>query len=62
MTRSRVKIPVSDFHDVKMPHTLEQLHILLATTYNDGFQDGWEEGYQDGSEVTRRHASSRTMD
>lgn len=61
MTRSRVKIPISDFKDVKMPHTLDQLHILLAATYNDGFQDGWEEGYHDGTEVADRHRS-RTLD
>jgi flagellar biosynthesis/type III secretory pathway protein FliH len=62
MTRSRVKIPISDFKDVKMPQTLEQLHVLLATTYNDAFQEGWEEGYHDGEAVTERYHRTRTLD
>lgn len=62
MTRSRVKISVSEFVDVKMPKSVEALHVLLATTYNDGFQEGWEEGYHDGEEVSERYHRARTLD
>jgi flagellar biosynthesis/type III secretory pathway protein FliH len=62
MTRSRVRFVPSDFTDTKMPKSLEELHVLLAKTYNSAFQDGWEEGYHDGEEVSERYHRTRTLD
>ena len=62
MGRSRLKIDLNYFEDVKLPKTEKELHVLLAQTWNEAFQEGWSEGYYDGQEHNKHIDNLRTLD